>query len=145
MSASNNWLRSWSPAWAHWYRRVLPAYWVFLFALTHLPRLQIAGPEQSDTLAHFGAFGMLAFLYWRFAETLSRPRPVWFVWQAAVVLTLWAGVDEYLQQFVDRTPDLADWIADVAGIGLVLGGLELRRRWVARGPSGPVGRVPPEA
>ncbi len=132
MSLSGRWFRGWSPAWTHWYRRVLPAYWIFLFALTHLPRLQLTGPENSDTLGHAVAFGLLAFLYWRFAETLARPRPPAFVWQAAGVLVAWAALDEYLQRFVDRTPDLIDWAADVVGIGLVLGALELRRRWSAR-------------
>jgi VanZ family protein len=108
---------------------VLPAYWVCLFTLTHLPKLPSVGaPEQSDKLAHLATFGLLAFLYWRFFETFSRPRPWTFVWISAAVLLTYAALDEYLQQFVGRGTDIADWLADAAGIGVVLACLEWRRR-----------------
>lgn len=85
--------------WTHWYRRTLPAYWVFLFCLTHFPRLQLDLPlPSSDKIAHLAAFGLLAFLFWRFAETFRRPLPSCFVWIAGTTLMLYGALDEYLQQ-----------------------------------------------
>ncbi len=116
-------------AWDRWYRRVLPSYWIFLFCSTHLPQLRIDVPvPESDKLAHLAAFALLAFLFWRFGQTLVRPLSGRFVWLAASVLIAYAGLDEYLQQFVGRTTDLRDWLCDAAGIVPVLVLLEWHRR-----------------
>jgi VanZ family protein len=118
-----------SPAWTSWYRRVLPAYWIFLFCLTHFPKLEIDVPIRApDKFAHVGAFGILAFLFWRFAQTLWYPLSKRFVWAAAGSLIVYGALDEYLQQFVGRSTDLIDWLCDVAGIVVVLAFLEWRRR-----------------
>lgn len=118
--------------WRNWYLRVLPAYWVFLFCTTHFPRLQIDNaPPQSDKVLHFVAFGMLAFLFWRFFEAAGAIGPV-FAWIATVVLVFYAGMDEYLQQFVGRSSDWEDFSADCMGILIVLFTLEFRRRWSSR-------------
>lgn len=115
--------------WRNWYLRILPAYWVFLFCTTHFPRLQLDNaPPQSDKILHFVAFGILAFLFWRFFEAAGAIGPV-FVWIALAVLAFYAGVDEYLQQFVGRSSDWEDFWADSCGIAVVLSALEIRRRW----------------
>ncbi len=115
--------------WDQWYRRMLPAYWMFLFSCTHFPNLRLElGVPESDKLAHTTAFGLLAFLFWRFAETLRRPLSSRFIWKAWFVLGLYAGVDEYLQQFVGRSTDVADWLCNMLGISAVLIALELLRR-----------------
>ncbi|RMF74578.1 MAG: VanZ family protein [Planctomycetota bacterium] len=120
-------------AWRDWYRRLLPSYWVFLFVCTHLPKARLPGPADSDKAAHMLAFGLLAFCYWKFAETFGRPVSEQLVWHAVLVLTAYAAFDEYLQRFVGRSPSLEDWIADVCGIVAVLATLEfLRRRAAAR-------------
>lgn len=130
-------------SWKRWYRRALPAYWVFLFLLTHFPSLTLRGaPPQTDKIAHVAAFGLLAFLFWRFAETFSRPLPPTFVWIAGVALVAYAAVDEFLQRFVNRGPDITDWLADAAGIVVVLAALEWRRR---RGERGAGQRPPADA
>jgi VanZ family protein len=117
------------PTWTHWYRRALPAYWIFLFILTHFPKLEFGVPvPSSDKLAHFGAFALLTFLFWRFAEARQRPLSARCVWLAAAVLLIYSAVDEYTQQFVGRSTDLSDWLCDLAGVALVLGWLEWRRR-----------------
>lgn len=114
--------------WRNWYLRVLPAYWVFLFCTTHFPRLQIDNaPPQSDKVLHFVAFGMLAFLFWRFFEAAGAVGPI-FAWIAAVALVIYAAVDEYLQQFVGRSTDWEDFLADSVGILVVLMVLEFCRR-----------------
>jgi len=120
--------RGTSDHWEHWYRRILPAYWLFLFVATHLPRLQLGGPPRSDIVAHLVAFGLLAFLYWRFAETFRRPLSGRFVFQAAAVLLAYSTLDEYLQQFVGRTTAWSDWLANAAGVLGVLTVMEWRRR-----------------
>jgi VanZ family protein len=110
-------MMEWSRSWEHWYRRVLPAYWIFLFCATHFPRPRLPGPiPEADKLVHFVAFGLLAFLFWR------------FVWIAFLTLGIYATVDEYLQQFVNRQTSWLDGLANVAGIVLVLIALEARRR-----------------
>lgn len=118
----------WSRAWEQWYRRALPAYWIFLFCATHFPRPKLAGFPSEDKLVHLVAFGLLAFLLWRCAESFSRKLSNRFVWIAFVGLGLYAAADEYLQQFVNRSTSSADWFANLAGIALVLVPLELRRR-----------------
>ena len=123
----------WSPAWVHWYRRVFPAYWIFLFLTTHLPNLILKIPLSSDKRAHVIAFGILAFLFWRFVETFRRPVPPTLVYYAGAVLFLYASLDEYLQQFVGRGTEWGDWFADLAGIVVVLVALEVRRRRLTRG------------
>jgi len=124
---------AWSRGWRHFYRRALPAYWIFLFVSTHLPKLDLPGPRESDKLAHATAFAALAFFFWKFHESFGRPLRERFVWQAAAWLVAYAAVDEYLQQFVGRRAGVDDWLANVTGVALVLGVLEwLRRRQLAR-------------
>ncbi len=116
-------------AWNDWYRRLLPAYWVFLFCATHFPRLSIdLGVSASDKILHMVCFGVLALCFWRFAETFRRPVSDRFVWLALAWLAAYAAVDEWLQQFVNRGTDLGDWLCDVAGVVAVLAWLEWRRR-----------------
>ena len=119
-----------SPVWARWYRRALPTYWIFLFCVTHFPKLSLGplAPRNTDKLAHFVAFGLLAFVYWRFNESFRRPVSSRFVWAAALLLSAYAALDEYLQQFVNRSPGVGDWLANVAGIVTVLAAFEIRRR-----------------
>ncbi|MBU0641508.1 MAG: VanZ family protein [Planctomycetes bacterium] len=115
--------------WVNWYRRALPAYWIFLFCATHFPRLVLEGPiPQTDKVAHSAAFGLLAFLFWRFVETFRSSLGSGFVWFAAGLLIAYAAVDEYLQLFVGRSGDVRDWISDTGGIVAVLAALEWCRR-----------------
>jgi len=112
-----------------WIHIALPVYWLALAAATHYPRVRIPGEiPNSDKAVHFAAFGLLALLLWRFMAARARPLTAAAVWIAAAVLIAYAALDEYTQQFVGRYTDLADWIADVAGIAGVLAALEIRRR-----------------
>lgn len=116
---------------------MLPAYWIFLFCCTHFPGLKLDLMPNSDKYAHFLAFGLLAYLFWRFAETLRRPLSGRFVWIAGATLVAYAAIDEYLQQFVNRHVDWRDWACNSTGIVLTLAGLELWRRRAARGATLP--------
>lgn len=118
-------------AWTHWYRRALPTYWLSLFILTHLPKLRIPGEiPQSDKIAHFGAYGLLAFLLWRFVETFHSPRGAGFAFRLLILIGVYGVIDEVLQGFVGRSADVMDWLADLVGAGGVIALLEWRRRAV---------------
>jgi VanZ family protein len=114
--------------WRHWYRRALPAYWVFLFTMTHLPRPQIGAIPQGDKMLHVFAFGTLAFFFWRFAEAVQGQLSWRFAWLAFLGLGLYGALDEWLQQFVGRSTDIVDWLFNLLGMALVMGWLEYRRR-----------------
>jgi VanZ family protein len=106
----------------------LPVYWVLLFIATHYPRVRIPGEiPHSDKIVHFGAFGLLALLFWLFGRARGAIGDR-FVWIAAAVLIPYAAFDEWLQQYVGRFTDLMDFIANTIGIVVVLGALELHRR-----------------
>lgn len=107
----------------------LVAYWIALFASTHYPTVYV--PVQisnTDKVLHFAAFGVLALLFWLWLSTRARPLTPASVWIAAAVLIPYATIDEFTQQFVGRHSDIADWLANVAGITCVLAALEIRRR-----------------
>jgi chromosome partitioning protein len=124
-----------------WYRQALPAYWIFLFMTTHLPGLRGVPLRASDKWLHLIAFGLLALLFWRFVETFHPRLSSWFVLQAAGVLIAYAAVDEFTQGWVNRGVELHDFLANVAGILLVLAWLEARRRFrLQRSPRGAAGR-----
>ena len=87
--------------WQHWYRGALPAYWVYLVCMTHFPRLRLkTHVTAADKVAHVVCFALLAFLFWRFAETFRKPAPPWLVWLALAWLGLYAALDEWTQSFV---------------------------------------------
>jgi VanZ family protein len=127
----------WSKGWARWYRRALPAYWIFLFCATHFPKAKLPGRiPKEDKLVHFVAFGLLAFLLWRCAESFGRKLSGRFVWMAFGGLGIYAAADEYLQGLpgINRSVSLLDWLADLAGIAAVLIAFEVRRRLAAQPP-----------
>lgn len=121
-------MESWAKRWDHWYLRALPAYLLFLFFSTHTPGLTLPGGVNSDKIAHVGAFGLLAFLLWRFCESLRRPVSTHFFVVAWITLTIIASGDEYTQQFFGRDTGWGDWVADMIGLTAVVGGLEWWRR-----------------
>lgn len=125
--------------WDHWYRRALPAYWIFLFCVTHFPKLTLdVGIPKADKLAHSVAFALLAFLFWRFAETFGPVRSGLFVWSAAFWISLYAAFDEWLQPFVNRSGDFHDWLFDMGGAAIALALLEWRRRRAATSSTEPL-------
>lgn len=98
----------------------LLVYWLVMFAATHLPPPAIlVAVDVSDTWQHFVAYAGFGGLIGLLFATRNRR---WLM--AAWVITVsYAIVDEWSQGFVGRTPELKDWLADVAGAtcGLLLG------------------------
>ena len=100
---------------------LLTLYWLAMFLATHVPvpklPAEAAGADKLVHLLGYGGLGLL-FAFW----TALRRRLT-----ALVVLSLWGiiaayGVlDEWLQQFVNRTTDLGDWTADVTGAAIGVG------------------------
>lgn len=92
------------------------AYAIVLFAATHFP---VPEPLEEivstwDKILHASAFFVLAML--TFLALYGKPRlqpPPIRLW---VGLLAYAGLDEYLQGFVNRTPDIEDWLSDALGI-----------------------------
>lgn len=88
--------------------------------LTLMPPIQTDMPAGPDKLYHFVAFVALAV-------PLATVRPRWSV-ALFVLLTAYGAAIEILQPYVGRSRELADLIADMAGIacGIVLGVLVRR-------------------
>ena len=100
-------------------------YWMAIFILTHIPvpRMVLRSIRTSDKIMHFLAYFVLVFLLW-FAINPNkkvnwRKAAVWWI----LLLVVWYGVvDEWLQAYVGRCPDINDFYADFSGAmsGLIL-------------------------
>jgi len=89
---------------------------VTLFAATHLPVPEALLDVVSiyDKVMHAAAFCVLGLLTFLALGGVSPVRPP-SMWMLSGLL-IYAGVDESLQGFTNRTPDIADWISDSCGI-----------------------------
>lgn len=91
--------------------------WLLLsFTLTHIPI-----PETGDGLPHvdklthvviYAVLTLLLLLWWNKKEQVKTNSS----FLVFIVLLVYALVDEYLQSFVGRTPDIRDIVADIVGI-----------------------------
>jgi hypothetical protein len=102
-------------------------YWLTIAIATHLPSgLAVGGPRGSDKMAHFVAYGLLAFLL---AWTISaRRRLSTFTYAGLLMACLaYALVDELAQiPIPGRVADVWDVLADAVGAVL---GLSAHRVW----------------
>ena len=91
-----------------------------IFFLSSQP-VEIPGPSffLKDKLIHATAYGLMAFLAWRFfllVPFISHPT----LW-AWIYTFLYGGSDEWHQSFVPgRHADIWDWLADGAGAAIIL-------------------------
>ena len=112
---------------------VLAVYWTLCFALTHLPLSSLPGVKRSlipyqDKVAHLVLYGGLALLLAWVVSMVWR----WNLFARVAVfvsIATYGMLDEWLQSFVpSRTMDVADWVADLAGLSLGLLCFELLGR-----------------
>tara|TARA_X000000368_G_scaffold202842_1_gene160119 strand:- start:272 stop:610 length:339 start_codon:yes stop_codon:yes gene_type:complete len=84
---------------------------VLLWPLDQAPQ----GPRWADKIAHFIAFATLSF-------PLARTGRFSLL-TVFIVASSFGGVIEFLQPNFNRSADLNDWIADIAGVltGIVFG------------------------
>ena len=105
-------------------------FWVVLFAVTHRPFAGGVGLPipWADKVAHFVLYFVLTMLGGRYLRRaghgLDLPRLIGW----ACLYIAYGALDEWLQQFVDRTPSWGDWFADVAAVVVATVVLRLRAR-----------------
>lgn len=73
------------------------------------------GIKSIDKFAHFAAFFMLSVLL-ALASGRDRGRKIRTLILSAVVLALYGIIIEQIQRYTGRNPELADFVADFAGI-----------------------------
>lgn len=91
--------------------------WVAAFTATHTPSKRLPSVQANDFVLHMLGFGALTSAF-----TLAQAAYGIRHWQR-VLLTLsimvaYAAMDESTQVYVNRVPEVADWLADVCGAGL---------------------------
>ena len=89
---------------------------------TLMPLTGGPGIPGSDKTHHILGFAVLAL-------PMATVRPRAMLWLAPL-LACYGGLIEIVQPYVGRGRELADWLADLAGVGLgTLAGLGLGRAW----------------
>ena len=101
----------------------LAAYWLILFAATHVPAPEmIATPVLNhDKLIHASAYFVLTtlmLLAWRRPGGLLAGRSRLVI---AAIAIAYGAFDETTQPYFNRVGDLADWFADSIGVVLAIG------------------------
>ena len=105
-------------------RLIWLGYWAVLFIVMHVPEPKGIGQPvpHGDKAIHFVAYLLLTLIGgWHLTRKTSRPLGLCAAW--ACIYVAYGAIDEWLQQFVNRTPSVADWLADTAGV--VVGSLIL--------------------
>jgi len=122
----------------------LVAYWCALFVATHIPNPErFLPPDVSDKTLHGLAYFGLTFLLLT-RDALSRPFTARRGMTLLGAVLVYAALDELLQAIpaLNRTADLGDWAADVAGAGLALGGFMTLRAALVRTLGWPTDQTP---
>ena len=99
-----------------------------MFAATHVPVPKLPGDiPGADKFVHllgYGGLGVLIAL-WTALRTRLSILTVLSLWG---IVAVYGAIDEWLQQFVNRTADVADWTADVVGAAIGIGVIFLLQR-----------------
>lgn len=93
---------------------VLAAYWLVIFAGTHMPSTGAGTPRVNDTVKHFTAYFLLGALMCYVTTSNQYVRRFGAI---ALVGMAYGAIDEFTQRFVPgRSPDPMDFLADTAGL-----------------------------
>ncbi len=85
-------------------------WWSIAFVITHMPVSEnIASTPYIDKITHIILYTVLAFLF-----SLWKKSP--YIPYIILILAIYAIFDEVSQGFVERTPDIQDFLIDVVGI-----------------------------
>ncbi|MCK4998498.1 MAG: VanZ family protein [Anaerohalosphaera sp.] len=111
----------------------LLVYWPAMFIVTHMKVPAFVGKmKMSDDVMHFVAYMVLAVLAW---IAVSDGKKVdWKqakVWYLLAVIVCYGALDEWLQGFVNRQPQVSDFIADLCGAVAALVVLSIFSFWIA--------------
>ena len=94
---------------------VLAAYWILIFAGTHVPKLPHFSAEIGDKTKHFSAFFGLAMLLCYVTNSPNRARRFAGI---AILCLSYAMIDELTQNLVpNRVAEIGDFVADSLGTG----------------------------
>ena len=101
---------------------LLLLYWVAIAILTHIPIPQLVRKAQvSDKALHCLAFLILVFLLWFAVKPNEKVN--WrkaAVWWVLLIMAGYGMVDELLQNYVGRSGNATDFLANLAGVGVGL-------------------------
>jgi VanZ family protein len=107
----------------------LIAYWLFALIMTHIPKPPPIGPEVSDKLIHFLAYGLLGGLLF-LTMWITRPQLRYLPPVALAILIAYAAFDELTQPLFGRAAGFDDWLADCAGALVAVAVLGLMRQFI---------------
>ena len=96
----------------------LTLYCVFIFIQSQLPApFEVPDVSHFDKLLHFGAYGVMAILFYRtYLAGWPQATKRTLIWASVISTALYGLSDEIHQFFVPaRSADPLDWLADAVG------------------------------
>jgi len=106
-----------------WVLAGLIFYWPLIFIATHIPKVPewVSETQMSDKTLHFLSYLGLISLVWftisPYEKVNWRRSKVWII---LAVMVWYGAVDEWLQGFVGRQPEVMDFYADLGAVTLGL-------------------------
>jgi VanZ family protein len=106
-------------------------YWAFMAVVTHTPQPRLPGVPVSDKTSHLIGYGTLASMLY-VTLWIARPRAWSLTWKIPLILFIYGALDEVTQPMFQRSGEVADWIADAAGVLIAVGAWSCIRLVAAR-------------
>ena len=97
---------------------ILLAIWIgFTFILTSIPHPpKVVGLHHFDKVVHFFIYAVTGALFTKYLQAGKVRKWFLLLMFSMIFVALIGGIDEIHQGWIaGRTPDIADWLADVAG------------------------------
>jgi VanZ family protein len=103
-----------------WPGVLLCVYWIALLTATHWPNLRGPDIPGKDKTEHVLAYGLLTgFVINTAVRRYARHRGLMIALGTVALIAVCGALDEWTQPYFHRTCDLYDWLADMAGAGVV--------------------------